>query len=48
MQPREISNDRKKQLEDEYVKGNKYLKKLSAENEEEIYQAWKESKSKLG
>lgn len=30
---REISADRRKQLEDEYLKGNKYLKKLSTEDE---------------
>jgi predicted RNase H-like nuclease (RuvC/YqgF family) len=44
---REISADRRKQLEDEYLKSNKYLKKLSAEEEGEVYRAWKESKGKV-
>ena len=34
-------------MEDEYVNGNKYLKKLTNEDEEEIYRAWKQSKNNL-
>ena len=45
--PRPISAEKRKQMEDEYVNGNKYLKKLTNEDEEEIYRAWKQSKNNL-
>jgi len=44
---RPLSSEKRKQLEDEYLNGNKYLKKMSTEDEEEIYKAWKESKKKF-
>jgi len=44
---RPISSDKRKQIEDEYLNGNKYLKKMTAEDEEEIYKAWKDSKKKF-
>jgi len=44
---RPISSDKRKQIEEEYLNGNKYLKKMTAEDEEEIYKAWKDSKKKL-
>lgn len=37
--------EKKRKVEEEYLKGDKYLKKLSAEDENEIYKAWKESRN---
>ena len=44
---RPISSDKRKQLEEEYLNGNKYLKKMTTEDEEEIYKNWKDSKKKF-
>ena len=44
---RVVSAEKKKQLEEEYLKGDKYLKKMTAQDEEELYRTWKNCKNFL-
>jgi hypothetical protein len=38
-----ITNDLRKKVEEEYMRGDKYLKKMTAQEEEELYRNWKNS-----
>ena len=41
-----VSAEKKRKIEEEYLKGDKYLGKMTADDEAEIYRNWKNGVNK--